>query len=311
MAGESRDIKEKTRRNILDELKIAKVTWSGRLAEPDFLSRIYDLEELPSTDHRFPTAYSDINQHRIRNWDWEDDWVYYDRRFGLMEGPDEAFLNFLCEMVHPVVRDQSEAKELVGMFNEYLIHDGYQIYGVTRYGQRVLYSARRTIVEETPASGAERYFGSVLDADYISKQLVRMNSAINEDPELAIGTAKEFVETICKTILLDTGITFAPDIDLPKLVKMVRKELKLLPENVPEQARGADAIKRILGSLGAITQSVAELRGLYGSGHGKHAQSTGLTPRHAQLTVNAASTLGVFFHETYLERKSQEHNSPE
>lgn len=299
-----------TRRNILDELKFAKVNWSGRLPEPDFLSRIFDLEALPSTDHRFGDADSDIRQHRIRNEDWEDDWVYYDPRFDLLKGPDETFLTLLCEMVHPVVRDSSESESLVKMFNEYLAYDGYQIIGVTKYGQRVVYAAQRTVSGDMPASEAERYFSSVLEEDYVSKQITRMNSAIDEDPELAIGTAKEFVETICKTILTDLGKPFSPQIDLPKLVKEVRKELKLLPEDVPEQARGAKAVKRILSSLGAVVQSVSELRGLYGSGHGKYAKSSGLSPRQAKLVVNSASTLGIFLYETYIEKKrSQDQTS--
>jgi len=33
-----------TRRNIVDELISAKIWYNGRLAEPDFLSRIYDLK---------------------------------------------------------------------------------------------------------------------------------------------------------------------------------------------------------------------------------------------------------------------------
>ena len=299
------NIPEQTRRNILDELKIAKVSWSGRLSEPDFLSRIFDLEAIPSTDYRFADADGDIRQHRIRNWDWEDDWIYYDPRFDLVKGSDETFLTFLCEMVHPVVRDPSESEDLVNMFNEYLVHDGYQIACVTKYGERVVYAARRTVVDGTPASETEKYFASVLGEDYVGKQLTRMNSAIEEDPELAVGTAKEFVETICKTILIDSGKIIADDINLPQLVKEVRKELDLLPEGVPEQARGAQAVKRILGSLGAIAHSVAELRGLYGSGHGKHAKSSGLKPRQAKLAVNSASTLGLFLYETYIEKMAQ------
>lgn len=301
---QSHDIPEKTRRNILDELRIANVDWSGRLSEPDFLSRIYDLESLSSTDHRFPNAYSDIWQHRVNNpYDWDDDWIYGDPRFGLLYGSNEVFLTFLTEIVHPVVRDPEESVPLVDMFNEYLVHDGYQIVGVTKYGQRVVYAAERTVSKEMPASEAERYFASVLEEDYISKQITRMNSAINEDPELAIGTAKEFLETVCKTILTDMGKPFSPQIDLPQLVKLVREELQLLPEDVPEQARGAKAVKRILGSLGAVVQSVAELRGLYGSGHGKPAKASGLSPRQAKLVVNSASTLGIFFYETYIEKR--------
>jgi hypothetical protein len=282
------------------------------LSEPDFLSRIYDLESIPSNDHRFPNALSDIWQHRVNNpEDWDDDWIYGDLRFGLLYGSDETFLTFLCEIVHPVVRDPDESEELANMFNEYLVHDGYQIVGVTKYGQRVVYAAERTVSKDMPTSEAEHYFALVLGEDYISKQITRMNTAINQDPELAVGTAKELLETVCKTILTDMGKEFSPKIDLPQLVKQVRKELRLLPEDVPEQARGAKAIKRILSSLGAVVQSVSELRGLYGSGHGKPARSSGLSPRQAKLVANSASTLSIFLYETYIEKRGSQDQTSE
>jgi hypothetical protein len=40
-----------------------------------------------------------------------------------------------------------------------------------------------------------------VDSAYSSRQVTRMEEAIESDPELAIGTAKEFIETMCKTIL--------------------------------------------------------------------------------------------------------------
>ena len=39
-----------------------------------------------------------------------------------------------------------------------------------------------------------------VDSAYISRQVTRMEEAAESDPELAIGTAKEFIETICRTI---------------------------------------------------------------------------------------------------------------
>jgi hypothetical protein len=41
-----------------------------------------------------------------------------------------------------------------------------------------------------------------IGSDYIQQEIVRMRSAIESDPALAIGTAKEFVETACKTVLM-------------------------------------------------------------------------------------------------------------
>jgi hypothetical protein len=42
-----------TRRDIIDAMTAEKVNWAGRLEEPAFLARLYDLESLPSTDSRF------------------------------------------------------------------------------------------------------------------------------------------------------------------------------------------------------------------------------------------------------------------
>jgi hypothetical protein len=77
------------------------------------------------------------------------------------------------------------------------------------------------------------------------------------------------------------------------------KELKLVPEGIPEKARGADVIKRLLSNLGTIGNGLAELRGLYGTGHGQHGATTGLEPRHARLAVGSAATLCTFMFETH------------
>jgi hypothetical protein len=103
------EISEVTRRAIIDSFMTSGTDWAGRLSEDDFLARLYDLTSLPSTDNRVRTAAADIRQHRV-NWrDWDDDWVFYDSRFNLLHAPDEKFLSFLCETVHPIVRRDSDA----------------------------------------------------------------------------------------------------------------------------------------------------------------------------------------------------------
>ncbi len=89
-------ISEITRRDIIDAIHVEKVNWCGRLEEPAFLARLFDLSSLPSTDHRFDDAAGDIWQHRINNYDWDDDWVFYDSRFNLMNGDDETFLRWVA-----------------------------------------------------------------------------------------------------------------------------------------------------------------------------------------------------------------------
>lgn len=129
-----------------------------------------------------------------------------------------------------------------------------------------------------------------------------MESAVDNDPGLAIGTAKELVETVCKTILEDRGITLDGNLELPKLVKQTAAELKLTPSDIPDEVKASDSIKRLLKNLADITYGVAELRNSYGTGHGKNAKSRGLSSRHAKLAVGAASTLAIFLIETHSER---------
>lgn len=143
------------------------------------------------------------------------------------------------------------------------------------------------------------------DIPELQKQIERAQHSIEDDPAQAIGTAKEMVETTCKTILTERGIPYSHDENLPSLVKLTREALNLLPDNVPNSVKGAESVKKILGSLGAVAQGIAELRSLFGTGHGREGKAKGLTPRHARLAVGSAATLSMFLLETHEERKNQ------
>ncbi|MEE1797148.1 DUF4263 domain-containing protein, partial [Streptomyces sp. JV176] len=107
-----------TRRDVFDLLRAAQGDWWGRLDEVALLGTLYDLDALPSTDTRHPTARGDIIQHRFNNYDWEDAWVFEDPRVRLLDGPDEVLLAFLARLVHPEVRpDADEAARRVDELN--------------------------------------------------------------------------------------------------------------------------------------------------------------------------------------------------
>lgn len=54
-----------------------------------------------------------------------------------------------------------------------------------------------------------------------------METAIERDPALALGSAKQFVESICKGILTARKLTPTGSETLPQLVKAVRQALDL------------------------------------------------------------------------------------
>jgi hypothetical protein len=144
---------------------------------------------------------------------------------------------------------------------------------------------------------------TAFDSKYLAEQIRRMENSINDDPALAIGTAKELIETCCKSILLERGKSLKGTPDIPTLTKATLKELNLVPEGIHESSRGSDVIKRLLSNLGTIGNGLAELRGLYGTGHGKDGKSSSLPARHAKLAVGAASTLVTFLFDTHKETK--------
>lgn len=144
-----------------------------------------------------------------------------------------------------------------------------------------------------------------LEGNHIAQQIQRMRDAVESDPTLAIGTAKELIETVCKTILEERGQPAVGSPDIPTLTKALLKELRLVPDSVEDSRRGADTIKGILRSLGSIGNDLAQLRSLYGTGHGKTAKTQALRARHARLAVGAAATFVTFVFETHLETASE------
>ncbi|MEJ8662168.1 protein kinase domain-containing protein [Streptomyces sp. MS1.AVA.4] len=148
ISASSAAITEVTRRRLFDALRNAGTTWSGSLDEVTFLRRLYDLDRLESFDPRFATAQGDIVQHRYNNpEDWEDDWVFEERRFGLADGPDEVLLRFLAEMVHPAVQtDTDEVERLLALINDTLAPDGYRLRPARTVSGYLVYEARRISV---------------------------------------------------------------------------------------------------------------------------------------------------------------------
>jgi hypothetical protein len=210
---EQNTITEVTRRAIIDYLSVGR-HWSGALQDDEFLGRLYDLKRMPSTDYRYKTAGQDIWKHRVMNTDWSNDWVFTDQRFGLLFGPDEPSLKFLAETVNPVVRpDTEDAVAMVAEYNSALNIDGWEIYPVKQISEEQVFGYRRLL--GTPHTEEAKRVAARLTGPYLGQQIRRLQEAADADPELAIGTAKEFLESICKTILTERGTPLSKNEDLP------------------------------------------------------------------------------------------------
>lgn len=297
-------ITQVTRRKIFDTLILSKVLWEGRLEEPDFLARIYDLDKLPSTDSRYKTAAGDIWQHRVNNpQDWPDDWVFTDSRFGLQHGDDELVLRFLAEMLHPVVRpDEEEVARLLDSFNEALARDGYELYPADWISGHAVYGWRR----RDSFHGARpelrlRERALLTDPEVLEEHLVRIRDTLGSDPAAAISSSKNLVESLFRIILDRSGVEYGRREDIPQLYRHVADLLELKADSVPDSAKGSESAQQILRTLITTIQSLAELRNELGIGHGQSKRSVALT-RHARLALNATVTVAEFILDTWQAR---------
>jgi len=298
------ELPREVRQDIIDFFRMEQLCWSGLLDEVEFLQRLYDIESLPSTDSRFKSASSDIWQHRVNNPDdWPDDWIFSDRRFRLMDGPTEGFLRFLCEVVHPLVRpDRNDCLRLVNAINDRIQLHGWKLVEDEPLAGRPRFVPRQTKLSVGRSATRARSVADALDAGWMQKEIERLERAVESDPALAIGTAKELVETCCKTILSKLDIEFGKRADINDLTKLLAKALKLVPEGIPNEAKGVENVRLILRNLSALPGYLTELRGLYGTGHGRDGKHRGLEPRHARLAVGAAVVFIDFVTETYRQR---------
>lgn len=190
-----KDISEVTRRAIIDHFVVSGVSWAGRLNDDDFLARLYNLTSLPTHDHRYSNAGGDIFQHRVRNKDWDDDWVFYDSRFNLLRAPSADFLKFLCETVHPVVRpSHDEVTALVQVYNDALATDGWQIVEGSTVSGRSIYVARsagRSVVFQEPTGWQK------VDRQ-LQEMRLRLEASQTEEQYQAVGL-------LCREVLISVA----------------------------------------------------------------------------------------------------------
>lgn len=185
--------------------------------------------------------------------------------------------------------DSQEFKKLLNL----LKRDGYIYEDGTIHGQLAI-----DIHAVTEAS-------EIVDEAYLRTHVRRLNDSVDSDPAQAIGSSKELLETVAKAILKEFNQDVGAYKTVPQLVKAALNCLELTVENIPRVKEGANSLKQVLAGLSQIVGGIAELRSLYGTGHGRLEQQEGISPRHARLVVGATATLATFLLETLDMRKKE------
>lgn len=138
-----------------------------------------------------------------------------------------------------------------------------------------------------------------LDSDGVQVVWTKALERKASDPEGAITAARTLVESVCKYILDDMQVEYAPDkMNLPELYNLTARALLLAPSQHTEQV-----FKQILGGCSAVVSGLGTLRNRLGDAHGKGKARVKPAPYHAELAVNLAGAMALFLIETFQARK--------
>lgn len=125
---------------------------------------------------------------------------------------------------------------------------------------------------------------------HIAAHVNRIKGDVIDDPEAAIGSSKDLVESALKTFL-DMQDNELKRYKMPQLIKAARDKLS---RDLGSPEHDEDMLK-ILSNFGQILDSIATVRNKHGTGHGHGPADTFNLPQpYVVLAANAAISMAVF-----------------
>lgn len=138
-----------------------------------------------------------------------------------------------------------------------------------------------------------------IDYDSVDASFRKALEQAEADPSNATKEACSIVESVCKCILDEVGSAYPKRQDIQGLVKEVSKVLDLSPARPDIDAD----VRQILGGLSTVVNGIGALRTHEGA-HGKGKNVARIDGRIARLAIHAASTIALFYIESWQRRKS-------
>ncbi len=117
----------------------------------------------------------------------------------------------------------------------------------------------------------------------------RLEAAVHRDDRpLAVGSAKELVESIARVVLESTGENLGEAADFPKVVDTAQNQLGMRPADLA----GQPEVRAVAQSASKMIKSVNEVRNDLGTGHGK---SSVPDPGLSEPTISAVVDAGLLW----------------
>lgn len=150
------------------------------------------------------------------------------------------------------------------------------------------------------ATAAGEGLAKLEDWQAVTKSWTAALNKVTTDPDGAITATRTTLESICKHICDERGVTYEDVWDLSKLYKAAAAAMEVSPDQHTEQI-----IKQILSGAATVVGGLAGMRNALSDAHGRGKGSVGPAPRHAKLAVNAGFAIAGFLIDTHIEKPAR------
>lgn len=195
--------------------------------------------------------------------------------------------------------DESEKLgAVVNHLNKRLQYDGYQLRDIG--GEYRVVSVGTNVI----AAAALKKVADKLDLESVQRDFDQALTQAENNPAGSITAACSTVESVCKCLLEEMNLPYPPKQDIKGLVTEVSKHLKLSPGRKDLPVECEHDIRQILGGLSSVTGGIGALRTHAGDAHGRGKFRVVPDARIARLAIHSASTVSLFFIETWEKRNA-------
>lgn len=141
---------------------------------------------------------------------------------------------------------------------------------------------------------------------HIEEQVKALEGAVAANVGLSFDLAKTLVESACKTILAERGVTFDKDDKVNKVFKTATQSIPFLPSTMTPDASARDSLQKTLSGLNTSLQGVCELRNAFGfASHGSDSARPEMDGAHAILAAQAADAIVGFLYRVHCADRSR------
>lgn len=135
---------------------------------------------------------------------------------------------------------------------------------------------------------------------HIEQQVEGIERSVSENPGLSFDLAKTLIESVCRTILTERGISFGPNDDTPTLFRSATRCLPFLPAEASTASEVRTSLAQTLNGLNTAAQGICKLRNTCGfASHGSGGPRPTMERVQAILAAQAADAIVGFLYSVH------------